>query len=186
MKMYGYTPSVRDYNRWLDAKVWVTGNEKARRKEYIHPFTDSLKRWMKLRGYVMSGNFTPLVVAKWLYLIQVQEVVRKNRWGHINYPDPSHRDSEEDWDIFDMEVSQDKCEEFLNDWESNEDLQSDLPSGARVKVELQKFLYTYIDLTSSKHGIRVANQLAESDTEDSEDDIEIDSYLRDAQEGFHK
>jgi hypothetical protein len=41
-------------------------------------------------------------------------------------------------------------------------------------------------MESSKHGMRIATLLAESDTEDSDEEGELDSYLRDAQEGFHK
>ncbi len=182
-----YTPSVNDYNRWLQAKVWVTGNEKACRKEYIPSFTQSLTNWIKKRGYKMNGMFTAKAVAKWLYAIQIQEVARRNHWGPIYYPGPYHRDWEEDWDTFDMEVSQESCEEFLEHWRNNEDLQFDLPSGDRVRVELQKLLYTYIHLESSKHGMKIARLLAEaSDNDDSEGENEIDSYLRDTQEGFHK
>ncbi len=182
-----YTPSVNDYNRWLQANVWVTGNEKASRNNYIPSFTQSLTNWMKKRGYRMSGMFTSKAVARWLYAIQVQEVARRNHWGPIYYPVPYHRDWEEDWDTFDMEVSQESCEEFLESWRNNEDLQFDMPSGDRVRVELQTLLYTYVDLESSKHGMKIARLLADSDdVENSDDENEMDSYLRDAQEGFHK
>ena len=184
--MYGYTPSVNDYNRWLNAKVWVTGISKACRKEYIPSFTQSIKAWMKGRGYTMSGSFTGKAVAKWLYAIQIQEVARKNKFGPIYYPEPYHRNWEEDWDTFDMEVSQEACEDFLEHYRNFEDFQFDMPSGDRVKVELQKFLYTYLDLESSKHGMKIARLLGESDNEDSDGENEMDSYLRDIQEGYYR
>jgi hypothetical protein len=183
--MYGYTPSKYDYVRWLTAKVWVTGNEKACRKDWIPSFTESVKVWMKSRGYTMNGQFTPKAVAKWLYAIQVQEVARKKYLGPIYYPEITHRDWEEDWDTFDMEVSQENCEIFLEGWRNNSDLESDTPSGERVRVELQTLLYTYVDLESSKHGKRIAALLADSDSEDSDYENETDIYLREAMEGYH-
>ena len=184
--MYGYTPTVSDYKRWLNARVWVTGNQKACRKDYIPSFTQSLKVWMKKRGYTMSGSFTPLSVAKWLYAIQIQEVARKNYMGPVYYPEPYHRDWEEDWDTFDMEVSQESCEEFLESYRNFEDFQFNMPSGERVKVEIQTLLYTYVDLESSKHGMRIARLLSESDGEESDGENEMDSYIRDIQEGYYR
>lgn len=164
-----YRYSQRDYVDWLHQKIWLTGNTKGYRKEYIPSFYNSLTDFMKKKGYMMDGRWGrgPAIVARWLYAIHVHEVARKESGQALGYPEIHHRDWPEDRDVFDFEIDLETLGEFMESWKNVEDMDLETCQGFRVQVELSTFLYTYADIENSRQGRRLASKLESSDTEDS-------------------
>ncbi len=186
-----YTASGRDFQAWLDCKVWVSGNEKATRREYIPVFADALTSWMRSMGYTMDGRWAKghRVVAQWLYAIQIMEIARCDYDAPLTYPQLLHRDWPEDRDVFNMYVNYASVNDFLDSWKNIEDLDYEFRWGRRVYEELEKLLYHHIDLDASRQGIKLANILIGSDS-DSESEGgrrrgKDDVYLQEAREGLH-
>jgi hypothetical protein len=174
-----YRHSQRDYEDWLHQKIWLSGNEQGYRKEYIPSFYNSLTRFMKRKGYTMDGRWGkgPAIVARWLYAIHVHEVARKESHKPLGYPEIIHRDWPEDRDVFDFEIDLQSIDEFMDSWKNVEDMDCDSRQGFRVKVELQTFLYTYVDIDNSTQGRRMARILEPSDTEDSDHQEEYSDLM---------
>jgi hypothetical protein len=173
-----YSPSHKDYIEWCEQKVWVTGLTKEERYKWIPDFTTDVTRWMSKRGYKMHDTWNAKAVAKWLYAIQVQEFARKNVNGPISYPDCRHRDWPEDRDIYECEVTLSDLETFMYRWRNVEDFDMSTRSGQRVLSELHTLLYTYLDLETSKHGIKIARILQEAEN-DSDSDGDFNADIRD-------
>jgi hypothetical protein len=175
-----------DYNLWLDQWVWVTDNEKMRRRDYIPVFKKEIEEWMKRRGYDMDMSWkSKNVVGRWLYCIHVVEIVKQQRVGGIEYAEPNHRNWPEDRDTYEVYVNQDDIEEFLWNWRTNEDMSIETRVGQRVRDEILRFLYIFLDLETSKRGRTIARIMADTDDEDDDEKGDKDMYLVDAQEGWH-
>jgi hypothetical protein len=190
-----YTVSEEDFQTWLDIPIWVSGNDKGTRREYIPVFADALTDWMKLIGYKMDGRWGKghRVVAKWLYAIHVLEIARCNFSAPLAYPEIIHRNWEEDYDEFSLRINYHSVDSFLEKWVTIEDFDNETRWGARVYEELETLLWHHIDLDASRIGIRLAEKLMVSDS-DSEsggsrrggrsrkiDDV----YIQEAREGLH-
>jgi hypothetical protein len=159
-----------DFKDWLSQHIWVSDMEKAQRKTYIPMLYDSLTHFMKSKGYVMDGRWSrgPMIVAHWLYAIHVHEVARQRSYEPIGYPKIQHRDWEEDRDVFDYTLDVEVVEEFIDEWKTVEDFNVETRQGFRTQVELPTFLYTYVDIESSRQGKKLARQLELSDVEGSD------------------
>ena len=170
-----YKATNRDFVSWLHQWVWVSGDEKARRKDWIPWFADSLTVWMEKKGYKMDGIWKKghMAVARWLYAIQVQEVANKQYFGSLRYPEVKHRAWPEDRDYFECEVSVPSIETFLEGWQLVEDLDVNTPSGLRVRAELQQLLWTYLALESCRQGNRVA-RIVDAMGETSDDNSSVE------------
>lgn len=189
-----YKSNSADYRAWLNSEAWVTGNQKATRREIMCWFADDLQKWVEMLGYKMSKNWVnnrEKIVSQWVYGMSVFEVARKD-YGHpLSYPEVEHRDWQEDLDYFHITFNCDEVDEFMNRWTEAEDFNDETRLGQRVKGELQKFVYCFLDLENCRNGKRVAKFLETSDNEsDSEREHQTkknnnDNYLEDAKEGFH-
>lgn len=175
-----------DFKLWLSQPVWVNDNTKAIRRYSIQHFQNDLEKWMRSNGYEMDSEWkNKNMLAKWLYAIHVQECVKGDSIGGIYYPGPNHRDWPEDRDTYEVYILQDDIDEFLYKWRTNEDFDPDTRVGERVRDEILRFLYIYLDLDSSKHGRAIARIMADTDDEDDDEKPDKDVYLVDAQEGWH-
>jgi hypothetical protein len=175
-----------DYKLWLDQWVWVTDNRKMQRRDYIPVFKKEIESWMRSRGYEMDGYWKNKdVVGRWLYCIHVVEIIKKERIGGIEYAEPNHRDWPEDRDTYEVYIQQDDIEEFLDTWRTNEDISIENRVGQRVREEIQRFLYIFLDLDTSKHGRMITRIMIDTDDDDDDERGDRDMYLVDAQEGWH-
>jgi hypothetical protein len=174
-----YRYSQRDYEDWLHQKIWLTGNEKGYRKEYIPSLYNSLTHLMKKKGYIMDGRWGrgPIIVARWLYAIHVHEVARKESGQPLGYPEIWHRDWPEDRDVFDFEIDLEVLDEFMDSWKNVEDMDCETRGGFRIKVELPIFLYTYVDIDNSTQGHRLAQKLQPTDSDVSEHQEEYSDLM---------
>jgi hypothetical protein len=165
-----YRTCFSDYKEWLHQKIWLTGNEQGFRKEYIPAFWKSLTQFMKKKGYVMDERWNkgPTVVARWLYAIHVHEIARHDTNKPLGYPTILHRDWPEDYDVFDFHIDIQAIEEFIDNWRNVEDMDVETSHGFRTQVELQKLLYTYVDIGNSVQGRRLSAKLIQDESENSE------------------
>lgn len=175
-----YRATQKDFVRWLNQWVWVSGDQKAVRKDWIPFFADQLTMWMEQKGYKMDGIWKKghMAVAKWLYAIQVQVIANKEQYGALMYPEVKHRAWPEDRDLFDCEVSGPELEKFLDHWQLVEDLDVNTPSGLRVRCELQQLLWTYLALESCRQGNRVA-RIVDAMGETSDDNSSVEEQKTD-------
>lgn len=191
-----YKISEKDFQLWLDESVWVCDNKKGTRRDYIPYFADALTDWMHFIGYKMDDRWAKghRVVAKWLYAIQVLEIAKRDYGAPLAYPEIIHRDWSEDRDTYNINIDYTMVEEFMESWKTIEDLDPETRWGQRVVLEMQTLLWHYIDLDTSKIGIKLAEKLITSDSDSDSggsrrgsgrrrkpDDI----YLQEAREGLH-
>lgn len=182
-------PSKKDFYGWLNT-LSLIGGQKVYRKEWISSFHTSITRWMSSLGYKMNESWkqSPVALAKWLYCIQVIEVGRRDYMGSIYYEEPNHRDTLEDRDRYEFIVDYMAVEEFLENYDKNEELCQRGKAGMRVYTELADFLYRYIDLENSKQGHYISRILEANMSDSEEDDSSnriTDAYLADSVEGWH-
>lgn len=176
--------SMNDFQLWLDQWVWVE-NTQVRRRNCIPDFADSLTQFMKTNGYCMVSDwrYGHMVVALWMYRIHSNECDKYKYHADIEYPEPFHRNWQEDYDEFQhvLDISS-----FMENWNHCEDFDPETRLGQRVIHEIQLLLYVYIDMDRSKNGIRVAEALEDSDS-DSENwrSHKVDVYVSEAREGMH-
>jgi hypothetical protein len=162
-----YRTNKNDFHDWLQHHIWTTSTEKEARKHYIPYLYDDITDWMFDKGYEMDyrwNNRGPLIVAKWLYAIHVNEKALKLNHEPLNYPEIIHRDWEEDKDRFDFIMDIKDIEAFFYEWRHVDDFDMETHVGRRVRGEFLTFLYTYIDLDSSKQGRYISKKL-EPDSE---------------------
>ena len=177
---------VEDYRVWMEEEIWLTDNERGKRKEYIVKFKEDIERWMHGRGYEMDGQWKSKgVVGRWLYCIHVMERVKKERIGGIEYSVPNHRDWPEDRDTYEVYVDMEEVEIFLERWRTNEDFSELTRVGQRVREEMRRFLYIFIDMDNSKRGKEIYRIVMDTDDEDDGDKDDRDIYIVEAQEGYH-
>jgi hypothetical protein len=181
-----------DFQLWLNQPVWVNGVERVLRREYIPVFAKAVGGLLKSRGYVMAWNNGALVIARWMYTIQRDEIARGDYNSDVAYPEPLHRDWEEDSLEFQYVMDYDTISRFMDTWKLYEDFDQDRRVGQRMLHELQYILYPYLDLDNSRRGRIVAE--AVDDTDSDSDSWKsgrrrargTDAYLLDASEGFHR
>jgi len=182
-----------DFQVWLNQVVWVNGVERVSRRKYIPHFAKELTGFMKTKGYTMDSSWKDgeLVLARWMYTIQRDEIARGDYNSEVEYPEPVHRDWEEDSWEFQNVMDYDTISSFMDTWKLYEDFDEDTRVGQRMLHELQYVLYPYLDLHASKRGKLVAEALEDTDS-DSDSwksgrrNKKIDVYLADASEGFHR
>ena len=193
MSVQYYKPSSIDFAKWIRESVWINGNTKASRFEQIQLVTEDLAEWIQHYGYVMNNEFTAKAVAHWLYAVAV---VGKAS-GYLNhqrvrYPEPEHRDWQEDYDYFLYTVTQSELDKFLVKWRFAEGFEPDTRMGQRLALELSDLLYTYLDLERSPSGKKIA-EFVDSTSSDSDHEPvkrnsktkDRDVYLQEMNEGGH-
>ena len=183
---------MSDFQLWLDQPVWVNDNTKVLRREYIPIFAEHLTSFMKSLGFTMCPEWGKghKVVARWMYIIMRNEsYFRANT--HVIYPEPFHRNWPEDLDEFQHLFTHEATEALFDAWKICEDFDPMTRVGQRYLHEIQELLYPYLDMETSKAGIRVAMALEESESDaDSWKSGRIgrvrkDVYLEEAQDGYH-
>jgi len=179
---------MNDFQLWLDQWVWVE-NTQVRRRSCIPDFADALTEFMKLNGYSMTSEwrYGHMVVAKWMYRIHSNECDKYKYHKSLDYPEPFHRNWQEDYDEFQHILDTNTVSNFMENWKLYEDFDPETRLGQQIINELQLLLYPYIDMDRSKNGIRVAEAMEDSDS-DSENwnrSNKVDVYLYEAREGMH-
>ena len=178
-----------DFKKWLRQTVWVSGDCRLERKEYIPRFAEDLQRWMFNHGYKMNSRWSSLAVARWLYSIHLLECVYKNSKYNLSYPTMFHRNWQEDRDKFEVILMPRDYEAFWDAWRNNEDFDPMTAVGTRTRNELPDMLYWHLNLDTSKHGRAVARVVDEMEEDEEEEVIvgkknEKDSYYQDVEDGF--
>ena len=186
-----YRINNSDFNLWLNQDIWSSNTIREKRKYILLEFNECVTKLLKNKGYSMDERWnstTSIPLISWIYRIAVEETARYNYNTPVLIPRIIHRNTEEDYDYFYHIIDNDTIEGLMNEWSDVEDLSIDSRIGARIRVEIQEFLYTFIDLDSSKQG-RVIARFWENDSSDSDHDdnkmVNRDNYLKDAVEGFH-
>lgn len=107
--------------------------------------------------------------------------------GEVYVPEIIHRNTVEDFDHFHHIVSCDAVRDFMRQWNKLEDTSCDTKAGERIWNELQDFLYVFVELESSKQGKVIARfwEDANSDSDSDTNERKRDTYLRDANKGYH-
>ena len=191
--------SESDFQVWLDQNVWVSDCEKGTRREWIPAFAEALTGWMKEMGYTMSPSWKlgHRVVAYWLYVVHCvhlsspEDTRLSKYYKYYN----THRNWPEDRDYFQITITSDTITDFLESWICVEDLDPTVPLGQKIEVELQEFLYTWIDPDLSKQGEKVGRWFGETSSESEEDTSkakargvqkkDVDIYIVEARQGLH-
>ena len=190
---------MSDFKLWVSQPVWVNGDERARRADYIPSFAAAVTGFMKNHGYMMGVHWRggTEVIARWMYTIQRDEIARGDYNSFVQYPEPYHRDWQEDLEEFQHVMDYDTLSRFMDTWKLYEDFDQDRRVGQRMLHEIQYLLYPFIDMENSYNGRRVAEAL---DDTDSDADSwksgrrgaakggakKVDAYIADMNEGFHK
>lgn len=174
--------SARDYTCWMNQEVWTTDCTKGFRRDVLYAIGDDCVRWMSLKGYTMDSRFQKQF-CHWLYRIYIQEFARHAYGKSVHIPAIEHRNTQEDYDQFYHTVSYDAIHTYLDGWKTVEDFHYDSRIGTRVRAELQEFLYTQIDLDTSKQGKLIASFW--DNNSDSDGENRGDIYINDANQGYH-
>jgi hypothetical protein len=131
-----------------------------------------------------------------MYSLAVVEQASINSRRRIKYPEPMHRDMQEDSDYFGFVLNWDTIEKFMNNWKYVEDFDVDTRMGHRIWYELSTMIYLYLDLDNSKNGdyIRGLFENSDSYSDGAEQGARRrilmrndhnDVYLQEMQTGFH-
>lgn len=183
-----YRINNSDFNLWLQQPIWISNTVRDRRRDILLEFNDCVTQLLKNKGYVMDERWnstTSFPLLSWIYRIAVEETARYNYNNPVSIPPIIHRNTQEDYDYFYHIIDDDTIEKLMDEWSDVEDLNIDSRIGARVRTEIQEFLYTFVDLESSKQG-KVIARFWENDSSDSDHELSSrDNYLKDAIEGFH-
>ena len=185
---------MNDFQLWLNQVVWVNGVERMSRRQYIPYFAEAVTGLMKSRGYAMDNHWKggSLVIARWMYTIQRDEIARGDYNSAVEYPEPFHRDWEEDFREFQHIMDYDTISSFMDTWKLYEDFDQDTRVGQRMLHEIQYLLYPYLDLYASYNGQIVAEAMEDTDSDSDSwksgrrTKKRVDAYLVDASEGFHR
>jgi hypothetical protein len=184
-----YKVDSNDFQAWLSQPIWA-GCERIPRRSALPVFAEGITNFMKNMGYKMDSRWNQdngLNLARWIYRIQVQEELRMDIGGEVYVPEIIHRNTVEDFDHFHHIVSCDAVRDFMRQWNKLEDTSCDTKAGERIWNELQDFLYVFVELESSKQGKVIARfwEDANSDSDSDTNERKRDTYLRDANKGYH-
>jgi hypothetical protein len=183
---------ANDFQVWLDQEVWGFGDERVGRREVIYEFTDSLTAFMNRLGYTMSPRWGSKMVARWMYTIQRDIIVRRRYSLPVAYPAPVHRNWPEDLREFNHVMSYDTISNFMEGWKSYSDFDEGTHIGRRMFHELQDIVYPFIDMENSYNGRVVYEALYDSESDSDESwrggskRRGVDAYIADMGNGFHR
>ena len=164
--------------------MWM-GGDKYERRAFIREFAVAIRKWMKTLGYNMEERMD-VELSLWLYRLHVQEIARKKTGCAVFIPEPNHRNTQDDYDQYTMVVDHEAVTQLLSEWEGVQDMEVDSIIGKRVWYELHEFLYSVIDLESSKQGRLIARLWDNSGSNsDEEFDYKKDAYIEEAKKGLH-
>ena len=179
-----YRANKEDYIVWRSQPVWI-GATRCERRAFINEFAVSIRKWMKTLGYTMEHRMDK-ELSLWLYRLHVQEIARKKS-EPVFIPEPTHRDTQDDFDQYNFIVNHEAVSQLMNEWSNTQDMDVNSIVGKRVWYELQDFLYSMIDLESSKQG-RLIARLWDSSGSNSDDEFDYkkpDVYVEEANKGLH-
>jgi len=169
----------RNFQLWLSQQFSVSYSDTLERRAYLPVFADALTGLLKGRGYIMDYRWGSLAVARWIYKIHCDNALRS--------PVILHRNMGEDKDEYHDTITDELLREFLEGWKHIPDFNSDTRLGRTLYNELQRFLWTYIDIDESPRGDAVAHWMEGSDTEsDNGSGGKVDVYIQDVDAGWHK
>lgn len=169
----------RNFQLWLAQQFPVSYSDTLERREYLPIFADALTRMLKGQGYMMDSRWNSLAVARWIYKIHCDNVVR--------CPVITHRNMPEDNDEYIDTITDELLSQFLQGWKHIPDFNSETRLGRTLCDELQRFLWAYIDIDVSPKGEAVLHWLEGSDTEsDNGSSGKVDVYIQDVDAGWHK
>ena len=176
--------SASDFQVWLDQEMWIEDNEKLSRRDYIPYFAEDLTEFMQVCGYTMDHRWNKghYIVAKWMYMMHVQEFVTKDYNGRLQYAEHYHRD--EDFIQYSHIMSFDRISSFMERWRFYEDFDSEMRVGHRILNELQNLLYPFIDMENSKNSM-LNGEDSDTEHDDTYRGGRDDVYLMEAREGLH-
>jgi hypothetical protein len=180
-----YRASKQDFMVWISQLVWLRGWQ-IERKEFIGIFASCLRTFMTQRGYKMEDRFEK-EFSMWLYRLHVQEV-RKNHGAPVHLPDVLHRDTDDDYERYQLIVDEDDLRKYIDPISDTDDLIADTHVANRIRYGLSEFLYRVIDIESSKQGRFIASLWDTSGSASESEGYEVrkkDDYLEDANKGFH-
>jgi len=179
-----YIANKDDYMVWRSQPVWI-GATKCERRFVIHEFAVAARKWMKSLGYTMEHRMDK-ELSLWMYRLYVQEIARKKN-DPVFIPEPEHRDTQDDFDQYNMIVDHEAVREFMSEWANTQDMEENSLIGKRIWYGIQEFLYSVIDLESSKQGRLIARLWDNSGSNsDSEFDYKKpDVYVEEANKGLH-
>lgn len=190
-----YRATNSDYQIWLSQEIWSGADTRDIRGEVIRNFTQDLTAWLDKLGYKMNTTWGFRAVSNWLYSLAVVEQASINSRRRVKYPEPMHRNMEEDYDYFSFLLDWETVEKFMEYYKYVDDFDIDTKMGRRVWFELTSMIYPYLDLDSSKNGhyIRELFESSDSDSDGAEHGVrrEVrkqetnDVYLQEMQHGFH-
>ncbi len=195
-----YRATNSDFQVWLSQEIWGSADTRDIRADVIRDFTEALTVWLGKLGYSMNTNWGFRAVSNWLYSIAVVEQASFNSRRRIKYPEPQHRNMDEDYDYFSFVMNWEAVDQFMKPWRFVEDFDPDTRMGRRIWFELTAAIYPYLDLENSKNGeyIRELFESSDSDSDGAGAGAEkgvrrvmgkqqqsSDVYLQDMQSGFH-
>ena len=186
-----------NFQLWMKQVLPISFSEEADRNFYIPIFADNLTHYLESYGYVFDTRWKSgtHVIAKFLYRIHCEDTKRHVEVVHRNLP--------EDIDQYHDTVTEDVLLDFLKHWKCIPDFDTDTKFGNTFAIELQKLIWSFIDIEMSPQGRLVSKWLEGSDTEsDSGNGTgnanananakakakakgKLDSYLQDSYAGYH-
>jgi hypothetical protein len=179
-----YNANKNDYNLWLSQPM-IIGSTRCERRFVVHEFAVAVRKWMKTLGYTMEHRMD-MQLSVWIYRLYVQEIARKKHGQPVWIPEPEHRNTQDDFDQYNMVVDHDAVTDFMSEWSNVQDMDVNSIIGYRIWYGIQEFLYSVIDLESSKQGRLIARIWDNSGSNsDSEIDYKKDIYVEEAKEGRH-
>ena len=168
---------------WRSQPVWMAAI-KCERRAFIGEFALAIRKWMKTLGYTMEHRLEK-ELSLWLYRLHVQEIALKKH-DPVFIPEPNHRNTQDDYDQYNMVVDHEAVRQLMSEWSTVQDMDVDSIIGKRVWYELQDFLYSMVDLESSKQGRLIARLWDTSGSNSDEElDYKKDVYVEEANKGLH-
>ena len=180
-----YVPSDDDFQIWLDQKVW-DNDSICKRRELLPRIAEDIGKRMNRKGYMMDSRWGYNSLAKWLYAIHIQEIARgPGPCRAIGYPEIQHRDWPEDRDYFEYIMSSENIMDILDKWRLTSDFDPESEVYSRIVFEFSEFLYTYVNLETSKQGMFIANLYGQGTSDSDGENTAQDIYVVEANQGLH-
>jgi hypothetical protein len=175
-----YLTNKEDYIVWRSQPVWI-GATVCERRFVMREFALAVRKWMKTLGYTMEHRMDK-ELSLWIYRLYVQKISKAD----VFIPEPDHRDTQDDFDQYNMIVDHEAVTQLMSEWSNVEDMDVNSVIGKLIWYGLQEFLYSVVDLESSKQGRLIARLWDNSGSNsDSEVDYKKDVYVEEANKGLH-
>lgn len=127
-------------------------------------FYNGVSPWIKDLGYKWSCE-EYIVARKFVYLCYMIDTTSRMHDTNLKYPNPMHRDYDEDRETFDYFVDTTAMLEFLSKWEFRSEI-----VGTRFDHLIKEFCYIWVDVCSGKPGAFTQRIFDAEDEDDAEDE----------------